>query len=223
MPYAADMIELIDGRIRNGQSVSSKMGTVTARDSTGSRCLVSFDGSSGVSQPVKCFEDRLVFVGDRVGCVKFQSDWIVVGNYTLRTLAEAYLGWPFSAGGTTTSASYADMPQSPSVSLTKVRDGTTFMLSMSLSATVATATAVVRFGLHVGSLDGVTSYDAQLINFAFNPLATHLGFSGWAMAPQADPAGGYTITARWLRQSGTGTPTIDANDQVSIAVREVVT
>src|SRR6266542_2722738 len=80
--YAAGLCEIIDMRVVQAHVTITKMGTVTERDATGTRVLVSFDGSSGISQPVKCPGNIIVAEGDRVGLTKYESDWIISINYT---------------------------------------------------------------------------------------------------------------------------------------------
>src|SRR4051794_37251256 len=133
--YGTSIVALIDSRVDQAQPRVTHFGTVTDR-STGSLdpngaawATVVFDGSAGATVEVKCFTSVLVAAGDRVGLVKFGRDWIIVGNYSARTLADVLVSGAFPSGSTS-SASYADMPGSPAVTLTKVCDDTVLRVAL---------------------------------------------------------------------------------------------
>src|SRR4051794_39978115 len=137
--YALSMVELIDSRVDHSQPALTHFGTVAGR-STGSLdadgaywANVIFDGSDGTSVPVKCFATVLILPGDRVGLVKFGADWIIVGNYTARVLGDKQLQQQL-ANGNTTIASYADLPGSPQLVMTKLRDETGLRVSINMAA-----------------------------------------------------------------------------------------
>jgi hypothetical protein len=218
--YATSQVELIDSRVAAGWKKIVKMGTVQSRDATGARAMVSLHGSSGVAQPVKCFENVIVGVGDRVGLVKFEGDWIIVGNYTLRTLGDVQ--YQASVSGTTTGAAYVDMPSSPAVTLTKYRDTTTFQITAHLSAFATVANTGTRIGVRITHVDGLVDYDENVIRFISNTASEHQSWQGSLRIATTLPAGVYTVTLRWLRLSGTGVVTVDGNDLVSLRVQEVI-
>lgn len=222
--FGFSQVELIGNLIDSAQSRPTKMGTVTGRDMTGSRCLVVFDGSSGVAQPVKCPESVVVDNGDRVGMVRYESDWIVTINYTLQTLCDALTKFTWGGAGTTTSTTFVDMPNSPTLSFTKRRDATLLRLYVSLSMfSAATTPSTFHIGMHLTSLDGVTSYDEDIIASTINTASVHAEWASW-VTTAALPASTYTGTARWLRIAGggTGALTVDSNDSITMHVIEVV-
>jgi hypothetical protein len=223
------------GAYTSSESVQklAKMGTVTGRDTTGARVLVTFDGSAGVSQPVKCPESVVVDTGDRVGLVKYEGgvlrrdgrpagdgDWIITVNYSLQTLCDAMNMFQWGSSGTTTSATFVDMPNSPSVTFTKMRDNTALRIWIGVSLFATVVPTVYHIGMHIASLDGLVSYDEDMFHRAVNNVA-HGDSSGW-ITTGALAAGQYTGTARWLRTSGTGTLTVDSNDSISMHIKEVV-
>jgi hypothetical protein len=221
MNYANNLTSLIDERIAANATRYSKMGTVTGRDGTGARCLVVFDGSAGVAQPVKCPESVVVAVGDRVGLVKYESDWLITVNYSLSKLADAMNMLIWASSQTTTSATFVDMPNSPSVDFVKTRDSTALRVFVQTSLRAATnAPTTFTIGMHIASLDGTVGYDETVFHRAINVADAHFDYSGWITTSPL-VAASYTGTARWLRSTGTGTLTVDTNDSISMHIREV--
>jgi hypothetical protein len=219
--YADSQVALIDDRIIQAQTRFEKMGTVVGRDGTGPGCEVILDGSSGVPSPVKCFENVIVVAGDRVGLIKYEGEWIVTGNYTLRTLADEVFSFDFTSSVNNTSATYVDMPSSPAVSLTKMRDTTNLRLHVDFSCWTSVAATSVKVGLHVQSADASVTFDQDMRLFTLNTAAKHDMVTATRQTAATLPAGGYTVTGRWLRFGGTGNLTTDTSDSVQIEVREV--
>lgn len=228
--YAQSQLALIDERVGAGLQKVSKMGTVVwwssgslSGDIGTYEAGVVLDGSSGTAQPVKCFSSVIIDAEDRVGLVRFEGEWIIVANYTLRTLSQAIYDGQFAASSSTTSASFVDMPGSPTAVIEpKYRDVTSLRLSLHFSMRTDVTGTVVEFGLYVASSDGGTAYDEIIGKRAINEANSHRDFGGWTDA--ANLPGGYTYsaTARWRRVSGTGQLTSDANDAVYVRIEEVV-
>lgn len=221
--YASSVLALIDARVDHARPIVTKMGTVQSRDTTGARAMVAFDGSSGVAQPVKCFETVIVDSGDRVGMVKFESDWIIVGNYTLRTLGTSAMNFTWTGTSTTTSATYVDLPSSPALAFLKVRDDTQIRIRLAMSMYSATAGfTVFKIAARV-TLAGLTvDYDQDILHFDISQTSPHVPLFGIATTTGDIPAGNYTLTGRWLRSTGTGTGTVDTQDMIMIEAQEVV-
>lgn len=220
--FATSQLEIIDGQVAAGRRTTTKMGTVQDRDTTGARVMVALDGSSGVPQPVKCFEGVVVQEGDRVGLVKFEADWIIVGNYTLRTLGAAQYMQEWSTNVTTSSASYTDMPTSPAVTMYKFRDATQIRIRFALSMFTTVVPSVFRIGALVSNALAGISYDQNVIKWRLDTANAHFANAGIVTTTGVLPAGLYTITARWLRISGTGNGVTNADDQISMEIEEVV-
>lgn len=128
----------------------------------------------------------------------------------------AYANFAPTGGGTTTS-NYANMPGSPSASITK-RYGVATNLEVIMAGTfysVTTATGV-KFGVNVNGVD----YDTARVRTANASLTSHTPFSGVIDIPNL-PAGTYAVTARWARLDGAGTTTVDVNDFLTFKVKEV--
>lgn len=218
--YPAALVNLIDQRIDQATPKPVKMGTVQSRDSDSALATVAFDGGSGVGQPVKCFESVIVDVGDRVGLIKFEGEWVIVGNYTVRFFGEQ-MG-AFTGSGTTTSSSFADIPGTPRIAVTKYRDNTQFQIFMAVSMTSSATATVVELAGTIAYPDGVTTVDQVLFHRALNTVSLHQDLVGGVTTPGLTlPGGAYSITGRWRRVSGTGTLSYDSNDSTTLWTREV--
>jgi len=220
--YAAALLALIDSRIRGSLAVPTKMGTVVTRETATALATVALDGSSGVPQPVKCFETTVIDLGDRVGLVKFEGDWVVVANYTPRMWADGLFGTQFGTTGTTTSSSFADLPGSPKVNVTKMRDVTQFQIEITVSAQSTAVSTSIEVAANILSTDGTVNTDLALYTASFDTASVHRTLKGGLTTALTLPGGGYSVVGRWRRSAGTGTPTINTNDNVMIRVREVL-
>lgn len=225
--YASSLVALIDGRVDQAQTRTTHAGTVTDR-STGSLdpdgpnwARVVLDGSPGTTVDVKCYASVLVAPGDRVGLIKVGRDWVIAGNYTPRTLADAFTDFsPASADNT--SSTYADMPGSSTLAYTKLRDETNvrFGIGMSCQSVDAATTTILSFGFRVVSGDGTTvNYDQDVGFFSFFQLGRAYVLRQRVAA--GHPAGGYTVTGRWKRTSGASTLRIGTADSIQFYVQEV--
>jgi hypothetical protein len=201
----------------------AKMATVIGRDSTGPLAQVSFYGSDGGVSDVKCPESVVVAPGDLVGLVKYEHDWIITVNYTGRTLADAVSPTPapWASLQQTTTGTFVDMPNSPSVEWTKARDLTVMRFAVQASASGSNLANIIELALHVISDDGVTDYVETIAHMKTTNGGEHDHFTGLVQAASAHPAGGYAAVVQWRRTSGTGFIQVDADDRMFIQVREV--
>jgi hypothetical protein len=124
-----------------------------------------------------------------------------------------------SAGGSTTSSSYATMPTTSSVAITKRSPATKLLVTINttayISGTFNTATTTsTRFAARVAGTD----YDC--INFFFNAQGVHTQIS-CSVLISGVASGAQTVDARWRRVSGTGTLQQDTNDWTTVTVQEV--
>jgi hypothetical protein len=220
--FSEAQVSLIDQRIDDAQRRVTKMGTVQDREGATARAIVSFDGSSGVGQPVKCLETVVVDIGDRVAMAKVEGEWVIIGSYQPRLWGDSLSGLQMSSTSTTTSATFVDMPTSPRATLAKYRDATQLQIFVACSMTTTVNPTVVEVGGMITLPDATTS-DQVLFKRAINAASDHRDMSGGITTPGLTlPAGAYTVTARWRRVSGTGTLTMDSNDGVTVWAREVV-
>jgi len=219
--YASSLAAFVDGRIDAAAGRNTHMGTVASRSTTGAYAEVIFDGTSGVPAPVKCFEHVLLAPGDRVGMVKFGSDWVIVGNYSIRALANVFNQYLFGTLTQITGTTFQDMDSSPGLTYTKMRDATIMRYTMGVSGACTTPPNIWRMGFHVSSADGVTSYD-QEVGYHKLDVTTRQHFLRARMASSAHAAGVYSIVARWTKISGSGFIQTDSADSVEMWAEEIV-
>lgn len=227
--FATEQYEMIAGIAGSGAPRIAKMGTVAARspgsvsdpDHGPNWASVTVD-PGGTPQPVKCFESVVVDVGDRVGLIKFEGEWLIVANYTLRTLGEGGFENGYSGAATTTSVTFVDMPTAPSIILPKYRDATLLRIDIWLSMYVTAQPTVIEIGASVASFDGTVDIDLFTSRRSFNAANDHRDVAGGVTTDALAGGQTYEVTARWRRISGTGVLTTDANDSITMRVREVV-
>lgn len=218
--YAATQAAMIQGMIDASRSVNQQMGTVISRETNTARAIVSFDGSSGIGQPVKCFENVVVTTGDRVGMVKFEGDWVIVGNYSATGLADVVSCFAYTSSATYIGATFSDMPSSPQTAFAKQRDLTQLQLGLAVACRSDTNDTTIEWALMLTFPDA-TTFDQVMFRRYTATIANHLDRVGGLTTNLTLPAGLYSATARWRRVSGSGTPTVDGNDSVTITVKEV--
>ena len=121
--------------------------------------------------------------------------------------------------GTTTSATYANVPGNPTVTIVKNFPASltniAFMTSFSMFASVVNA----GVGLGVNT-NGGSGTDIDLMGFAINPAATHTHVSNHQLLANLD-VGTYVFTLRWKRTASAATLQVDGGDWVSMLAEEV--
>lgn len=213
MAYNDDLIRLIDQRVRAASAVTVSMGTIVDRDPAGVTATVMFDGST-VAVPCKIFGWQRVDSGERVGLLKFGSEWLVIGSYDESGLGEASATGYFTSTNTTTTASFADAGDGATVTFTKVRDTTAIRVGL-IAYAYSTATATIaQFGVNVAGTDYAVGY------LAYNVANQHMPIGGFTRITGI-PAGTYTIPVRWRRISGAGIVNINGDDRYSFEVDEI--
>jgi hypothetical protein len=120
------------------------------------------------------------------------------------------------SAGTTTSATYVDMPATSSVAVTKSSASTRLRIEFACSSFVTVASTVTSFGVRVNSTD------LDISRLFFNPASTHEACPTGVVYVSGLAASVWTVQARWKRTSGTGICTTDVNDWVTIDVQEVL-
>lgn len=220
--YPTSLINLIDQRIDQSALKPTKMGTVQDRTGSNAIAVVSFDGGSGVGQPVKCFENVVVDIGDRVGMCKLEGEWVIVGSYTPREWGDILVGLDIGSTLTMTSASFVDMPSSPKANFVKYRDSTQLQIWIAFSCYTTVQPTVFEVGANI-TLPDASQFDQTLYHRVLHIVNTHQDHMGGITTPGLTlPAGGYSVTGRWRRTTGTGVMTMDVNDSCTIHVKEVV-
>lgn len=118
-----------------------------------------------------------------------------------------------AVSGTTTSASYVNVPGTSSLAYTKKTSASKLVLTLNVSYWATAANTSTRLGLRVDTTD----YDCT--NFFFNTNSLHMQVS-CTIVLSGISAGSKTIQARWKRMSGTGTLSMDSGDWTNITVIE---
>lgn len=180
-------------------------------------CVIVFDGdtvnTNAVSMIGKLPVDTRVYVdmvppaaNFIVGLVTDELNPILFGASSLNSAF---------AAGTTTSATYVNLPGPPTVTITKAF--VTSRLYVGITATIQSTLANTSARLAAG----ITNVgDGDIAQLVINPANTHLQVAGAAIFP-APFAGSITVTGRWRRVAGGGTLTTGTDDWVSIVVMEV--
>jgi hypothetical protein len=115
----------------------------------------------------------------------------------------------------TTSATYVDITNA-SKSFTKVGGAaeSDLVISLSLSCYSTVTATVVKLAIQVNAVDNEVSL------MSINTANTHTTMPTGAVRIASLAAGVYTVKARALRVSGTGTVTIDTSDTVTMELEE---
>jgi len=119
------------------------------------------------------------------------------------------------AAGTTTSATYVNLPGPPTVTIIKRYAASRLLVTFTATLTSSLANTSVRFAINIPGVG-----DGDIAQLVINPASTHLQVAGTAVFPAA-VTGSLTLTGRWRRVAGGGTLTTGTDDWVSISVLEV--
>ena len=219
----ADMIALIDQRIRAQQATTQAVGTCVQRATTGAGADVVFDGST-VAMPVKVLGH--VFLQENYRCVlqKFGSDWVVTGSWAGLALGEAWMGLdgPVGGTGTLTSASYLDITEFPPILFRKAYDNTIVRIGLSVGAFCNSTNTVVRWAVRLTPTDSSNPYtpvDYTATQVVFNVAAMHVNSTGLTRN-SGIPAGEYSCQIRWRRTVGIGGTNSNESDLYQLQLDE---
>jgi hypothetical protein len=220
MTYNAAWLDLIDQRVRAGQDTTRAMGTVVTYETVAPRCTVTFDGSAQAI-PVKMFPDINAIAGDRVGLVKFGTEWVVVGSFTNRPLTVAGLGVAPTPGNTA-SATYADMPGPPTFPFFKRWDTTRVKLDVAVIGYGDSLGLIAEFGVQFGALTTIPVFTYPLASTTGGASPLYIvTMAGTSYVPAVTvPAGQYTAVLRW-RRTVTGTLFVTADGWISVTATEI--
>lgn len=214
-PYNANSLAVISHMITASKDQITAQGTLTERSAAlpgHGMCIID---PSTQAVPVKIFRGTPVRPGDRVCLIKFGSDWVVVDGFGTSFIPAPITGvFDFNPIFTTTSASYVDMGDSPTITLTKRYDWTDIDVDWrSTSYAVGTSSAVM-FGLLVNGVD----YD--VLRFTHTQSTVRMPQTARVQINDL-PAGQWSFVGRWFRASGTATLTMNLDDYLYLTVTEV--
>jgi hypothetical protein len=224
-PYDADLIKLIDQRIRLSAITTRSMGTIVTRDTTGPGATALFDGSTN-PVPVKVFGSAMCQPGGRVAIEKFGSDWIVIGAYSTAQLGQASRNIQGLSGttGNLTSSTYVDLSEFGTFVFQKLYDSTYIECGLACGAFADANGSVVEFGVRLTATAGGVGYttvDKVIGMIPINGTNVH-ETDHLTQQLTGHPAGTYTVTLRWRRKSGTANIAGNATDFFGMTLYERV-
>jgi hypothetical protein len=170
-----------------------------------------------VSESLGVLGSYVPVLGDVVSVLRQDATWLVLGSTQPGTDATLSLaGYNGTAADTTAAAAYTNLDPVrfdfvKRSALTRVR------VDLSVSCYTTAVTTKPRFGVDfINAPTERRDIMEMLINTAneHTPMSAVTVFDGFA-------AGAYTVQLLWLRVSGAGTLTINADDWVSLLVTEV--
>jgi hypothetical protein len=207
----------IDGNLRYGTVEAVDEDAVTLDVRVNGRLLVGIRHMASYS-PV---------VGDFTGLIRQQATWLAIGPVGGSTVPPDFeeSAHTVLASGTTTSASFGDIPGGGSLVYVKKSSTSKFILRMEQSWFASGAQAGLAIGLSV-SYDGTGTFATVDVEVVRYPI-TNAALGAWdfvvggAPAAIGGPVGPYTFVPRWLRVNGTGTCTVNTDARLSYYVKEV--
>lgn len=199
----------------------TKFGIVNSVTPDRLRAVVTMSDATAGS-PVKVTGGCWPRAGDKVGLIRFGSEWYVT-HILSRVAGPNFASYSAaSGGGTTTSTTPVDLPGAPTFAFTKQWSGSPIMLGMwsSMFQTLASGT----IGLHMAFVDAAAATTTYLVyahGEAGNGARELLG--GVRTIPDATytsalPAGPYTVRLRW--STAAGQLNQNTADWISAAVTE---
>jgi hypothetical protein len=228
--HAEEQVALVDELIDRRRAPVTKMGTVVSvspgvaagTDPGEFAAQVVFDSSSGQPQDVKCPASVLCAPEDRVGLVKYEGEWLITVNYTLRTLGDASFDQYTANFGTTTSTTFVDVPTAAHAVLPlKYRDATFLRITIATAMFTSALPTTVEVAARVSTDDGSVDYDETVIRRGINEANSHAVMVGWVTTGALPGGIGYDVAVRWRRAAGTATLTMNGDDGVFVRVQEV--
>lgn len=187
-------------------------------DLASTTAFVIIDGASQAVQ-VKDFTNVRPLEDDRVGLIKIDGDWIVVGKYGTE--------WAESSGaqGIYTSSQYnggawVDLAGPLDISFTKRYDTTRVRLGAAHAGYSLNGTGSVDMWMGLKVFNSEFSVSYPICRKWFATANERHAFSGFRNIVGI-PAGIYTVRATWARAGGTGTMTVDGTDAYNMEAEEV--
>jgi hypothetical protein len=216
--YAAGTKQLIDDAQRLGISWTLRPGTVTIS----SPLKVTFDGDDTPITAVSLI--GVLAEATRVmGLLIPPGGNFIVGYNDGNTHTSRLAPFANFAGagalGSTSSATFVNIPILPFVTVVKQFDANTSNISLIMSQSLFTTIAAtgVEFGIN---LAGGVGTDVLVSSGFLNPATTHLSYTTTKLLTGLAP-GTYTLSGRWRRYSGTGILNTNSDDWSSILAGEV--
>jgi hypothetical protein len=212
--YAAGTQQLIEDATRLGISWTLRPGTVTIADPL----KVTFDGDD---TPISAVSLVGMFPeGARVMGLLVPPG----GNFIIGVADPTFTG-PLGVttnlnqagtAGSTTSATFANMPGNPTLPFTKKYPAS--LTNLKAELTTGAFSSAINTGVAFALL--IDGNDRQIMSLLINVAAAHVYF-GSTILLTGLAANTYSAVGRWRRVSGAGTLQSDGNDWTSITLDEV--
>jgi hypothetical protein len=221
----AELLALIDDRVRRTLTRPQRMGTLVER--TGDITGTAIEDGDVATLDVLIVGDKLIFEGDRVLLLRVGSALVAVGGFTPRWESELVYGYA-AAGETVTSTSFVDAPglpgsvagrtfhkRSEQTSVTARVDATAFI--------TGTAPCRLAFGCKLTDLDTGVVYGPQtMADFHFTATLDRNTLAGPTTFVGTVPAGAFDAKLMWARISTSGgTPSMSGDDKYVFSIREI--
>jgi hypothetical protein len=221
MTLSADIMLAIQVEVRrqlkDAQARDKQWGTVASR-TFNTWAEVTFDDSNATI-PCK-IGDVEAYEGDRVGLLKIGNWWTVVTCMTKYWPSRAGVATVQTTPGTTTNASFNDVPTPADVTFVKRWDTTRVRVEITAgSFPNVTASCEAEWGARFTSSQGVVNTYA-IINtpdFAGGERMYSTSFD-YLSGLAADT---YTVRVMWRRKSGTATVQTDNFETIAIDLEEI--
>lgn len=225
-PYDEALIKMVDARIAAAQKKVIDYATVVSRDPAGVGATIRFDADSGAVD-AKVFGHVHVAQDDRVLAVLNKGQWLIVGSFSRRFLGECSnrtFGPAITA--VTSSSTFVDMPSNTVASMTKRYDATALRVRLVATFWGSVVDDVARTGVRTvgtpGTLTATTWTASDTVGGKMEIDAAFVRVTVVTDFRMIDvPAGDYTFTARWRRDSGTGELRMVDKDLVELSVDEM--
>lgn len=221
--YVAGTKELVERSASLGLTWTLQLATVT--DGTDPSAIVaSFDGDPNQIRMTSMIGPLLA--ASRVWVLRIPpAGNFIVGIVTTAPLAvncECTQVFGMSSGNTT-SATFVSMPGPPTIAFTKASASTRLKLEVAGTFFSSGSSAGLAAGMDLG---GPGSFDITAVSSPNPSLSNHLGYAGYLILDPVSivgglPAGIYTVTGVWRRNTGAGTLNTNADDVWTGCVTEV--
>lgn len=214
-----DLRAIVDERVQRALTRPQRHGAFGER--TGQVTGTVVEDGTVTAMPCLVASDAILFPGDRVVFAQFGSDWVVLGSLTPRgtELQYEYV----AAGETVTSSSFVDAPGLPALAQrtwTKTRPATTVIARVDWSAFMAvTPNTDLQMAVLLTDVNTGVAYGPTFIAKMYSGDGNRQSAGRQVKIPGI-PTATYDVKLQWRRAAGTGTPTMNADDQYTFNIRE---
>lgn len=212
-PYNESLLRVVELVVAQHVKKPTDVGSVVSVQSTNMRAMVIFDGAT-VATPVKVTGHTHPVANDRVGLIRYGSDWYIESVLN-RIAGPAFAGTGAeSPGGTTTSATPTDLPGPMTFTFVKRWDTTPILIGhwASVYGTTALVGVTGSLAFVAAATTTYTVWDVAMLGDGVRQYPGATRRIPDATYTSALPAGTYTVRMQWHRSAGTGTANQNTDD-----------